>query len=98
MIRWEDLSAQERDVIVAVTTAPNHPHADISHGMSVIDEFNENRSDPIASSRLYRVFSDLERKGLIEREEINGRDRGVRLRENARELLRNRRDKLARSI
>lgn len=73
------LTAFQRDVLAAITTADNHRNHGIPYGLSVKAELESRYGEELNHSRLYMAIDDLETLGLLEKVNFNDRANGLRL-------------------
>lgn len=81
------LSRNERDVLLGAAIADGREGAEYPHGASVREWLLEERGESLYSNQLYGAIESLTKSGLIEKEQINGRDTGLRLTDEGRERL-----------
>lgn len=73
------LTAFQRDVLNAITTAEHHRNHGVPYGLSVKEELEQRYGEELNHSRLYMNLSDLETLGLVEKVDLNDRTNGLRL-------------------
>ncbi|MDZ5812394.1 helix-turn-helix transcriptional regulator [Halorubrum sp. AD140] len=88
---WYDLLGFQRDLLLVAAEVDGE---ELPKGLTLMRRLEDRYSVAINHGRLYTNLSDLEEKGLIESEEIDGRTNAYRVTDRGRELLSRHRDYL----
>ena len=85
---WYDLLGFQRDLLLVAAEVAGE---ELPKGLTLMRRLEGRYSDPINHGRLYTNLNDLEEKGLIESEEVDGRTNAYRITDRGRDLLATRR-------
>ena len=84
---FDDLTAFQLDILMAIPRAEAHVDHDLPHGLAVKDYLSQRREGEIHHGRLYPNIEQLVDAGYVERVDIDDRTKGLRVTDAGQERV-----------